>query len=90
MYEIIGATEDQFGGQHLVVGCGDQLQTRIQINGEILKKFSTAITQMTPAPFLHYTRATLVGGKAFSNGMREREIHQQLLSWREKDTKQGP
>jgi hypothetical protein len=45
--ETKGAIEDQFEDQHLATGYHDQLKTRIQILGECLQQFVTAIKQLT-------------------------------------------
>jgi hypothetical protein len=49
--ESIGATEDQFGYQHLAVGCCSKLKTWPQDSGESLQKFTTAIEQLTHCAF---------------------------------------
>jgi hypothetical protein len=49
--ETTGPTEGRFGDQLLAVGSSNQLKTWPQHNGESLKKFATAIKQLTHHAF---------------------------------------
>jgi hypothetical protein len=79
--EIVGATDDQFGDQHLAIGYHSQLKTKTQDKGEPLQEFATTVEELThhAIPALHENYICRGPGKAFGNGIRGRGIKQQLL-----------
>lgn len=77
MYEeAIGATEDQFGDQHVAALCCTQPKTKTRIIDEPVQEFLNAIEWLThhAFPALHKGNIDRGPGKAFGDGIRNQDI----------------
>jgi hypothetical protein len=79
--DIVGALQDRFGDHQLAAAYRSQLKTRVQTGGETLQEFAASVEQLAHRALVGLPEGHIQTeiAHAFIDGIRDREVKQQLL-----------